>query len=68
MTTKNKARCVYKIKRNGKVYRYMSRVIIDNIKYYIGCFETEEQASNAYVKFMNKYEQKQKEFLAIEGV
>lgn len=50
--TNNKAKCVFLIKRNGKPYRYMTRVIIKGQKFYLGCFKTEKEASKVYSEFM----------------
>jgi hypothetical protein len=48
----SKAKCVFLIKRNGKPYRYMTRVIIKGQKFYLGCYKTEAEASKAYSEFM----------------
>ena len=48
-----KTKCVFPVKRNGKPYRYMSRVIIKGKKFYLGCYKTENEASSAYDSFMN---------------
>lgn len=53
-----KAKCVFVMKRNGKPYRYMTRVIIRGNRFYLGCYKTEKEASTAYEQFMdyfNKY-------------
>lgn len=52
MNKDNKSKCVFPIKRNGKAYRYMTRVIIKGQRFYLGCYKTEAEASKAYVEFM----------------
>jgi len=55
MNTKiNKSKCVFVMKRNGKPYRYMVRTYINKERRYIGCFKTEEEATIAYNRFMQK--------------
>ena len=49
---KSKAKCVFPINRNGKIYRYMTRVIIKGQKFYLGCYKTEEEATEVYKNFM----------------
>lgn len=49
---KNKAKCVFVMKKNGKPYRYMTRVIIRGQRFYLGCYKTETEASKAYTEFM----------------
>ena len=52
MNRKDKPRCVFVIKRNGKPYRYMTRTVLNNTKIYLGCYKTPEEAHEAYQKFM----------------
>lgn len=47
-----KEKCVFVMKRNGKPYRYMTRVIIKGQRFYLGCYKTEVEASKAYKEFM----------------
>jgi hypothetical protein len=49
---KSKAKCVFTIKRKGKPYRYMTRVIIRGQRFYLGCFKTEGEATRVYQDFM----------------
>jgi hypothetical protein len=49
-----KAACVFVIKRNGEVYRYMVRTTVNKERRYIGCFKTREEAEAAYLKFKEK--------------
>lgn len=48
----NKAKCVFIMMKNGKPYRYMSRVVINGNRIYLGCYKTEKEASDAYNSFM----------------
>lgn len=50
----SKSKCVFVVKRNGKPYRYMVRTYINRERRYIGCFRTEEEATIAYNKFMQR--------------
>lgn len=49
---KSKAKCVFIIKRNGKPYRYMTRVIIKGQRFYLGCYKTQAEAAKTYEDFM----------------
>lgn len=46
-----KPTCVFPIKKDGKIYRYMVRTIINRESFYIGCFKTEQSATEAYQRF-----------------
>ena len=50
-TKDNKPKCVYLIKRDGKVYRYMTRVIVKGKTHYLGCYKTQKEATKAYEAF-----------------
>lgn len=52
----NKVKCVFVIPKNGKPYRYMTRVIIQGTRFYLGCYKTEEEAFNTYKKFIKDME------------
>ena len=49
-----KGACVFEVKRNGEVYRYMVRTTVNKERRYIGCFKTREEAETAYRKFKEK--------------
>ena len=49
---RTKAKCVFAIKKNGKPYRYMVRVIIRGQKTYLGCYKTEDETSKVYTDFI----------------
>lgn len=53
---KNKAKCVFTINKNGKPYRYMTRVIIRGQKFYLGCYKTEKEAFDVYKNFIDYVE------------
>lgn len=48
-----KPRYVFVIKRDGKPYRYMARVIVKFLKIYLGCFKTQEEAVVAVKKYLD---------------
>ncbi len=54
MNKKNKPTCVYTIKKNGEIYRYMVRIVIKGRSHYLGCFKTEPEATHAYETYMEK--------------
>jgi len=58
-SNKSKAKCVFVMKKDGKPYRYMSRVIIKGQKFYLGCYKTEAEASKVYSEFMEYCEKYQ---------
>ncbi|MFO0202231.1 MAG: hypothetical protein ACK528_03780 [Alphaproteobacteria bacterium] len=48
----NKPACVFPIKRDGKIYRYMVRTYINRERHYVGCYKTQEEAVKAYGRFL----------------
>lgn len=46
--------CIFEMKKDGKVYRYIVRASINKVKTYVGCYETLEQAKEAYEKFKKR--------------
>ncbi len=49
---KNKPTCVFPVIKNGKPYRYFTRVIIRGKRIYLGCYKTQKEASAAYENFV----------------
>jgi len=50
----DKPRCVFAIKRNGEIYRYMARYTDNGFRVYLGCFKTEAEAVAAYQAKLEK--------------
>lgn len=46
--------CVFLMKRNGEAYRWVVKTTINRERVYVGCFETKEQAINAWNQFATK--------------
>ena len=44
------------VKREGIVYRYITKALVDREDRYIGCFKTKEEAVDAYKKFKERLE------------
>lgn len=44
---------VFALKKNGKVYRYMARIIVNYRKIYLGCFKTQGEAVNAVKNYFD---------------
>jgi hypothetical protein len=56
---KDSKTCVFKINKDGKPYRYVARTTIKTKTHYLGCYKTEQEAVNAYVKFKESLQQQQ---------
>lgn len=51
-----KPKWIFAIKKGGKVYRYMVRMIVKGKRVYLGCFETIEAAQAAIEQHRRKHE------------
>jgi hypothetical protein len=51
---KSKPQCVYEVKKNGEVYRYIVRTVIKGKTHYLGCYKTRSEAVKVYDKFAAK--------------
>ena len=45
---------VFLVKRNGVPYRWIVKCTIQKVRTYVGCFDSEEKASEAWEKFAKK--------------
>lgn len=62
-----KSPCVFPIKRNGEIYRYMVRTYINRERHYVGCFKTEAEAEVAYNKYMELQQRKSENLRRLEA-
>lgn len=62
-----KPACVFAMKKDGKIYRYMVRVYINKERHYVGCFKDEESAVIAYNKYMELQQRKSERLRNLEA-
>ena len=46
--------CIYTLKRNGKIYRYIVKLTVNHERRYVGCYKTEKEAILAYRSYVKR--------------
>lgn len=51
----NRYPCVFPVKRNGEIYRYVVKVTHNRERVYVGCYKSKEEAIHAHKLYMTKH-------------